>query len=61
MTTLAIEARAVAAERVEVTDESLMVDLDDGRTISVPQRSDASGVRVMKRVCFEAHRYASGR
>ena len=36
MTTLAIEIRSATARHVEVTDESLTVELDDGRTISVP-------------------------
>ena len=31
-----IEIRPVAARRVAVTDDALTVDLDDGRTISVP-------------------------
>jgi hypothetical protein len=36
MTTLAIEIRPATARNVVVTDESLTVDLEDGRTISVP-------------------------
>lgn len=36
MSTLAIEARTALTEKVCVTDDSLIVDLDDGRTISVP-------------------------
>ena len=36
MSTSTIETRAPRAERVEVTDDSLSVDLDDGRTIVVP-------------------------
>ena len=36
MSTLAIEIRTALAENVSVTDDSLIVDLDDGRTISVP-------------------------
>lgn len=36
MTTLAIELRVVSARNVQVTDEALIVDLDDGRTVSVP-------------------------
>lgn len=36
MTTLAIEARWTSATNVEITDESLVIDLEDGRTISVP-------------------------
>jgi hypothetical protein len=36
MSTLAIEARWASATNVEVNDESLIVDLEDGRTISVP-------------------------
>ena len=36
MSTLATEIRAVLAQNVSVTDDSLVVDLDDGRTISVP-------------------------
>ena len=37
MNTLAIEIRLALAENVSVTEDSLIVDLDDGRTISVPQ------------------------
>lgn len=36
MNTLAIEIQVARAERVYVTEDSLTVDLDDGRTISVP-------------------------
>jgi hypothetical protein len=36
MGTLAIDMKAAAATNVVVTDESLIVDLEDGRTISVP-------------------------
>ncbi len=36
MSTLAIEIRTVWAENVLVKDDSLTVDLDDGRTISIP-------------------------
>jgi hypothetical protein len=36
MTTLAIEIRPAAARHVEVTDESVTVELEDGRTISAP-------------------------
>ncbi len=36
MTTLAIELRMVSAQTVNVTDEALIVDLSDGRTVSVP-------------------------
>lgn len=36
MTTLAIELRMVSAQNVIVTDEALIVDLSDGRTVSVP-------------------------
>jgi hypothetical protein len=36
MTTLAIELRMVSAQNVKVTDEALIVDLSDGRTVSVP-------------------------
>ena len=36
MSTSRIELRAVAATRVEITDDSLTVELDDGRMISVP-------------------------
>jgi hypothetical protein len=36
MDTSTTEARAPRAERVKVTDDSLAVDLDDGRTIIVP-------------------------
>ena len=36
MTTLAIELRMVSAQNVQVTDDALIVDLSDGRTISVP-------------------------
>ena len=36
MTTLAIELRMVSAQNVKVTDDVLIVDLSDGRTVSVP-------------------------
>ena len=36
MTTLAIEFRMASAQSVNVTDEALIVDLSDGRTVSVP-------------------------
>lgn len=36
MTTLMIELRTVSAQNVSVTDDTLMVDLSDGRTVSVP-------------------------
>ena len=36
MTTLAIEIEIPSAEKVIVTDDTLSVDLSDGRTISVP-------------------------
>jgi len=36
MSTSVPETRAARAETVEVTDDSLSVDLDDGRTIVVP-------------------------
>ena len=36
MNTLAIEIRIALARSVSVTDDSLIVDLDDGRTISAP-------------------------
>lgn len=36
MTTLAIELRRVSAQNVQVTDDALIVDLSDGRTVSVP-------------------------
>ena len=36
MTTLAIEIRIALAQSVSITEDSLIVDLDDGRTISVP-------------------------
>lgn len=36
MSTFAIEIQKALAESVSVTDDSLTVDLDDGRTISVP-------------------------
>ena len=36
MNTLAPEIRTALAQNVFVTDDSLIVDLDDGRTISVP-------------------------
>ncbi len=36
MTTSAIEIRMVSAQSVNVTDDALIVDLSDGRTVSVP-------------------------
>jgi hypothetical protein len=36
MTTLAIELRMVSAQNINVTDDALIVDLSDGRTMSVP-------------------------
>ena len=36
MSTLAIEIRIALAQSVSITEDSLIVDLDDGRTISVP-------------------------
>ena len=36
MTTLAIELRMVSAQNVQLTDDALIVDLSDGRTVSVP-------------------------
>lgn len=36
MSTLAIEIQIALAEKVSVIDDSLIEDLDDGRTISVP-------------------------
>ena len=36
MTTLATEFRRVSAQAVTVTDDALIVDLSDGRTVSVP-------------------------
>ena len=36
MTTLAIELRMVSAQNVQVTDDALIVDLSDGRTVCVP-------------------------
>ncbi len=36
MTTLAIDIRPTSATNVEITEESLIVDLEDGRTIAVP-------------------------
>src|SRR5215211_4785728 len=36
MTTLAIEFCMVSAQNVQVTDNALIVDLSDGRTVSVP-------------------------
>ena len=36
MTTLAIELRMASAQNVKVTDDTLIVDLSDGRTVSVP-------------------------
>lgn len=36
MSTLAIELRMASAQNVTVTEDSLIVDLSDGRTVSVP-------------------------
>ena len=36
MTILAIELRMTSAQTVTVTDDALIVDLSDGRTVSVP-------------------------
>jgi len=36
MTTLAIEIRMVSAQSVNVTDDALIMDLSDGRTVLVP-------------------------
>ena len=36
MTTLAIEFRMVSVQNVQVTEDTLIVDLSDGRTVSVP-------------------------
>lgn len=36
MTSLAIEIRMATAQRVIVTEDALIVDLTDGRTVSVP-------------------------
>ncbi len=36
MNTLATEIRTTVARSISVTEDSLIVDLDDGRTISVP-------------------------
>ena len=36
MTTSTIEIRMVSAQSVNVTDDALIVDLSDGRTVSVP-------------------------
>lgn len=36
MTTLAIELRMASAKNVQVTDDALIVDLSDGRIVSVP-------------------------
>lgn len=36
MSTLAVEMRVAAAQGVTVTEDALIVDLTDGRTISVP-------------------------
>ena len=36
MTTLAIQLRMVSAQNVQITDDALIVDLSDGRTVSVP-------------------------
>ena len=35
-TILAIELRMVSAQNVQITDDALIVDLSDGRTVSVP-------------------------
>lgn len=36
MNTLTIETEATRAQEVKITEDSLSIDLDDGRTISVP-------------------------
>jgi len=36
MSTLAIEMKTALAQHVSVTEDSLIVDLDDGRTVAVP-------------------------
>lgn len=36
MSTLATETNLARAQRIEITDDSLTVDLEDGRTITVP-------------------------
>ncbi len=36
MSTLIVELHSVLAQSVEVTNDTLIVDLDDGRTLSVP-------------------------
>ena len=36
MSTLVVELHSVLAESVEVTNDTLIVDLNDGRTLSVP-------------------------
>jgi hypothetical protein len=36
MNTLAVELRVATAQHVEVTEDALIVDLSDGRTISAP-------------------------
>ena len=36
MTTLAIEVRMASVQNVHVTEDALVVDLSDGRTLSVP-------------------------
>ena len=36
MSTLLVELRTVAAQAIEVTEDTLIVELIDGRTISVP-------------------------
>ena len=36
MNTLVVELHVVSAQSVEVTNDTLIVDLDDGRTLSVP-------------------------
>ncbi len=36
MTTLAIELRMASEQNAQVTEDALIVDLSDGRTVSVP-------------------------
>jgi hypothetical protein len=36
MTTFAVELKTACATNVEITEESLIIDLEDGRTVSVP-------------------------
>jgi len=36
MSTLAIEIRVASAQNISVTEDSLVLELDDGRTISAP-------------------------